>query len=154
MAYDEALAGRVRTSLSGTGAVEKKMFGGLVFMTSGHLTVGIYGDGLIARVGAEGMAEAVTEPGVRPFQMGARAMRGIVLVPARVAGPPGARTARSACRSPEPRSSSSPRVTQTYDPCPSPRRTRSTYCMVALLMQPWRHGWGNMQYGPLRMVPE
>ena len=82
MAYDEALAGRVRTSLSGTGAVEKKMFGGLVFMTSGHLTVGVYGDGLIARVGAEGMAEAVTEPGVRPFQMGARAMRGIVLVPA------------------------------------------------------------------------
>jgi len=82
MAYDEALAGRVRTSLSGTGAVEKKMFGGLVFMTSGHLTVGVYGDGLIARVGAEGMAEAVTDPGVRPFQMGARAMRGFVLVPA------------------------------------------------------------------------
>ena len=82
MAYDEALARRVRTSLNGTGAVEKKMFGGLVFMTGGHLTVGVYGDGLIARVGAEGMAKAVTEPGVSPFQMGARAMRGFVLVPA------------------------------------------------------------------------
>jgi hypothetical protein len=82
MAYDEALAGRVRAALSGTGNTEKKMFGGLVFMTGGHLTVGVYGDGLIARVGADGMAEAVTEPGVRPFQMGARAMRGFVLVPA------------------------------------------------------------------------
>ena len=82
MAYDEALAGRVRTRLSSTGAVEKTMFGGLVFMTGGHLTGGVYGDGLIARVGAEGMATAVTEPGVGPFQMGARAMRGFVLVPA------------------------------------------------------------------------
>ena len=89
MAYDEALAGRVRTSLSGTGAVEKTMFGGLVFMTGGHLTVGVYGDGLIARVGADGMAEAVTEPGVRPFQMGARAMRGFVLVPAETLGDSG-----------------------------------------------------------------
>jgi hypothetical protein len=82
MAYDEALAGRVRAALSGTGTTEKKMFGGLVFMTGDHLTVGVYGDGLIARVGAEGMAEAVTEAGVRPFQMGARAMRGFVFVSA------------------------------------------------------------------------
>jgi hypothetical protein len=86
VAYDEALAGRVRAALRGTGAAEKKMFGGLVFMTGGHLTVGVYGDGLIARVGAEGMAAAEAEPGVRPFQMGARAMRGIVLVPAETLG--------------------------------------------------------------------
>jgi len=82
MAYDEVLAGRVRDALSGTGTTEKKMFGGLVFLTGAHLTVGVYGDGLIARVGAEGMAKAVTEHGVRPFQMGARAMRGFVFVPA------------------------------------------------------------------------
>src|SRR6266566_829885 len=80
MAYDEALAGRVRTSLSGTGAVEKKMFGGLVFMTSGHLTVGVYGDGLIARVGARDMDAATAEPGVRPFDMTGRPMRGIVVI--------------------------------------------------------------------------
>src|SRR2546429_7781897 len=82
MAYDEALAGRVRAALSGTGNTEKKMFGGLVFMTGGHLTVGVYGDGLIARVGAEGMAEAVTEPRVRPVPMGARAMRRVGFGPA------------------------------------------------------------------------
>lgn len=58
------------------------MFGGLVFMADGHLTVGVYGDGLIARIGAAGMNEAVTEPGVRPFDMSGRPMRGIVVVAA------------------------------------------------------------------------
>ena len=43
MAYVEALAARVRDALSDTGTTEKKMFGGLVFMTGGHLTVGVYG---------------------------------------------------------------------------------------------------------------
>ena len=42
------------------------MFGGLAFLTYGHLTVGVYGDGLIAWIGAQGMAAAVAEPGVRP----------------------------------------------------------------------------------------
>lgn len=84
VAYDETLAGRVRASLRDSGIAEiaeKKMFGGLVFMTGGHMTVGVYGDGLIARVGAEGLAEAVAEPGVGPFEMGGRPMRGIVLIP-------------------------------------------------------------------------
>jgi hypothetical protein len=85
MAYDEVLAGRVRDSLRDTETTEtteKKMFGGLVFMTGGHMTVGVYGDGLIARIGAEGMAAAVAEPGVRPFDMTGRPMRGIVVVAA------------------------------------------------------------------------
>jgi hypothetical protein len=48
MAYDELLAGRVRDCLQGAAGVsEKKMFGGLAFMTGGHLTVGVYGDGHI-----------------------------------------------------------------------------------------------------------
>ena len=80
MAYDEALAGRVRDCLSDIETTEKKMFGGLAFMTGGHLTVGVYGDGLIARVGAEGIDAAVAEPGVRPFDMTGRPMRGIVVV--------------------------------------------------------------------------
>jgi hypothetical protein len=83
MAYDEVLAGRVRDGLRDVaGVTEKKMFGGLVFMADGHLTVGVYGDGLIARIGAAGMNEAVTEPGVRPFDMSGRPMRGIVVVAA------------------------------------------------------------------------
>ncbi len=83
MAYDEALAARVRTCLRAVaGITEKKMFGGLAFMTGGHLTVGVYGDGLIARIGAEHMDAAVAEPGVRPFDMTGRPMRGIVVVAA------------------------------------------------------------------------
>jgi hypothetical protein len=81
MAYDEVLAGRIRDCLREVaGVTEKKMFGGLIFMTHGHLTVGVYGDGLIARVGAEGMDAAVAEPGARPFDMTGRPMRGIIVV--------------------------------------------------------------------------
>jgi hypothetical protein len=48
------------------------MFGGLAFLTGGHLTVGVYGDGLIARIGARDMDAATAEPGVRPFDMTGR----------------------------------------------------------------------------------
>jgi TfoX N-terminal domain len=81
MAYDELLAGRVRDCLQGAAGVsEKKMFGGLAFMTGGHLTVGVYGDGLIARIGARDMDAAVAQPGVRPFDMTGRPLRGVIVV--------------------------------------------------------------------------
>jgi len=56
------------------------MFGGLAFMIGGHLTVGVYGDGLIARIGAQDMDAATTQPGVRPLDMTGRPMRGIVVI--------------------------------------------------------------------------
>jgi TfoX N-terminal domain len=81
MAYDELLAGRVRDCLQqAAGVSEKKMSGGRAFMTHGHLTAGVYGAGLIARIGAEDMAAAVAAPGVRPFGMTGRPMRGIIVV--------------------------------------------------------------------------
>ena len=81
MAYDPELAQRVRDRMIAVAGVsEKKMFGGLAFLTSGTMTVGCYGDGLIARIDPEAMDEAVAEPGVRPFEMGGRTMRGWVLV--------------------------------------------------------------------------
>jgi TfoX/Sxy family transcriptional regulator of competence genes len=81
MAFDELLADRVRTCLQQVAGVsEKKMFGGLAFMTGGHLTVGVYGGGLIARIGAQDMDAATAEPGVRPFDMTGRPMRGIVVI--------------------------------------------------------------------------
>jgi len=49
-------------------------------MIGGHLTVGVYGDGLIARIGAQDMDAATTQPGVRPFDMTGRPMRGIVVI--------------------------------------------------------------------------
>jgi hypothetical protein len=57
-----------------------RRLGGLAFLTGGHLTVGVYGDGLIARIGARDMDAATAEPGVRPFGMTARPMRGIVVI--------------------------------------------------------------------------
>jgi hypothetical protein len=81
MAYDEVLAGRIRDRLQdAAGVTEKKMFGGLAFLTHGHLTVGVYGDDLIARIGPGGMTSALAEPGVRPFDMTGRASRGMIVV--------------------------------------------------------------------------
>ena len=80
MAVDGLLADRVRACLQQVAGIsEKTMFGGLAFMTAGHLTVGVYGDGLIARIGAQDMDAAIAEPGVRPFGMTSRPMRGIVV---------------------------------------------------------------------------
>ncbi len=74
MAYDEALAERLRMRLQATaGVTERKMFGGLAFMTHGNMTVGVRGDELIARIDPKDNAAALTEPGVRPFDTGGRA---------------------------------------------------------------------------------
>jgi hypothetical protein len=81
MAFDELLAARVRDRLEDvTGVSERRMFGGLAFITGGHLTAGVYDDGLIAWIGAQDMAAATAEPGVRPFDMTGRPMRGIVVI--------------------------------------------------------------------------
>jgi TfoX N-terminal domain len=55
-------------------------FGGLAFMAGGHLTVSVYRDGLIARIGAQDMDAVTAQPGVRPFDMTGRPMRGIVVI--------------------------------------------------------------------------
>jgi hypothetical protein len=56
------------------------MFGGLAFLTGGHLTVGGYGDGPHRAIGAQDMDAATAEPGVRPFGMTDRPARGIVVI--------------------------------------------------------------------------
>jgi TfoX/Sxy family transcriptional regulator of competence genes len=81
MAYDDELAQRIRDRMAAVaGASEKKMFGGLAFLTSGNMTVGVQGDDLIARIDPDGMDAALAEPGVRPFDMTGRPMRGWILV--------------------------------------------------------------------------
>ena len=64
MAYDEALAGRVRDVLADKGdrVREQKMFGGIAFMVDGHMTVGVVKDELMARVGADGEDDALAQP--------------------------------------------------------------------------------------------
>jgi TfoX/Sxy family transcriptional regulator of competence genes len=81
MAFDVGLGERVRDRMTELpGVTDKRMFGGLSFLTEGNLTVAVSGDDLLVRVGAEGIAEALTRPGARAAVMGSRTMRGWVRV--------------------------------------------------------------------------
>jgi TfoX/Sxy family transcriptional regulator of competence genes len=81
MAYDEVLAERVRDSLGDAMAIsERKMFGGLCFLEHGNMIVGVMGDELIVRVGADSKDHALTRPGVREFDFTGRPMKGFVVV--------------------------------------------------------------------------
>lgn len=81
MAYDEALAQRVRAALDELpGLVEKKMFGGIGFMVRGNMACGVNKDDLIVRVGGDRYEEALSEPHVRPFDLTGRPMKGWVTV--------------------------------------------------------------------------
>jgi TfoX/Sxy family transcriptional regulator of competence genes len=77
MAYDEVLAGRVRDA---TGLPEKKMFGGIAFLLSGNMAVGVHADDLIVRVSKESYDALLGEPGAKPFDMTGRPMTGWLLV--------------------------------------------------------------------------
>ena len=86
MAYDEALADRVRVQLDREDALtERKMFGGIAWMLAGNMAVGLMKDGLMVRLGA--LAEAaLDEPHTSRPMMGERPMKGMVVVaPAGVA---------------------------------------------------------------------
>ncbi|MDX6582599.1 MAG: hypothetical protein QOI10_1783 [Solirubrobacterales bacterium] len=82
MAYDEALAERVRELLAPREAVtERKMFGGIGFMVGGNMACGgSSGGDLIVRLGPEEYEQALLEPHVRTFDMTGRTMRGWILV--------------------------------------------------------------------------
>jgi hypothetical protein len=81
VAFDEVLADRLRDRLRDRpGVTEKKMFGGLAFLTDGNMTVGVHRDDLIARISPEATERALARPGVRPFDITGRPMRGWVLV--------------------------------------------------------------------------
>ena len=79
--YDEGLAERVRGTLQDRhDVVEKKMFGGLCFMVSGHMCVGVETDRLMVRVGKDAHEEALAQPGAKPMDFTGRAMKGFVFV--------------------------------------------------------------------------
>ena len=85
MAYDEALAERVRAIMARDGLSERKMFGGLCFMLNGNMVAGVEQRGLMLRVGPERFDAALAKPGARPMDFTGRPMVGFVYV------------ARSAC---------------------------------------------------------
>ena len=81
MAYDEALANRVRKALDRQRRVtEKKMFGGLCFMLGDAMGCGIVGNELMARVGPKRYGEALAQSGARPMDFTGKPMVGYVFV--------------------------------------------------------------------------
>lgn len=82
MAYDEALAGRVR-GLLGVGIEEKVMFGGLCFMRRGHMVCGILGETLMLKLDEEKTATfLVKEPHTRPMDFTGRVSKTMLYVDA------------------------------------------------------------------------
>ena len=81
MAYDEGLAGRIRTVLDDErGVAEKKMFGGVAFLLHGKMFVGIVKNDLMVRVGPERYGESLKQPHVRPMDFTGKPMAGYVFV--------------------------------------------------------------------------
>ncbi|MEV0903305.1 TfoX/Sxy family protein [Streptomyces hokutonensis] len=81
MAYDEGLAERIRERLGADPDItEKRMFGGIAFLRSGNMAVGVTGDDLMVRVGPDATDAALARPGTRIFDMTGRPMRGWIVV--------------------------------------------------------------------------
>lgn len=81
MAFDEALAERVRALLRGPHMLkEKRMFGGLAFMVNGHMCCGIVGKDFVVRTGPDQYEKALSQPHARPMDFTRRPMRGFVYV--------------------------------------------------------------------------
>ncbi len=81
MAIDDGLNELVRDTLDGRRRItEKRMFGGLAFMSGGNLFLGVHAERLMVRVGVARYQEALALPGVRPMSHGGRSMPGYVFV--------------------------------------------------------------------------
>lgn len=83
MAYDEALAGRIRAAVKGMrGVTEKPMFGGIAWMRNGHMFTGTLGYELMVRVGKDAHDTAVARPHARIMDFTGKPMRGFIVVAA------------------------------------------------------------------------
>jgi TfoX/Sxy family transcriptional regulator of competence genes len=81
LTYDEGLAERIRDVLrSEPDLAERRMFGGLAFLSRGYMFVGIVDDRLMARVGPAQYDAARSLPHVREMDFTGRPMKGYVYV--------------------------------------------------------------------------
>jgi TfoX/Sxy family transcriptional regulator of competence genes len=78
MAYDEALADRIRSVFEGEpNLTEKKMFGGLAFLIGGNMAIAASGQGgLLVRADPETSDTLLASKGVEPMEMRGRPMPG------------------------------------------------------------------------------
>lgn len=84
MAYDEALAQRIRDLASGTPKLtEKKMFGGLAFLVGGNMAIAASGQGgILVRVDPEESSRLVAKTPAETAVMRGRPMEGWLRVAA------------------------------------------------------------------------
>ena len=83
MAYDEALADRVRELISARADItEKRMFGSLCFLVGGNLALCVRDEELLVRLDPEDSGTAIAEEGVRQAVIGSREMKGWIFVEA------------------------------------------------------------------------
>ena len=84
MAYDEALAARIRELVAREpGVTEQKMFGGLAFLIGGNMAVAASGQGgILVRVDPEQTETLVATTNARVMEMRGREMRGWLRVDA------------------------------------------------------------------------
>jgi TfoX/Sxy family transcriptional regulator of competence genes len=78
MAYEEALAARIRELLADEPDVrEQRMFGGLAFLVAGNMAVAASGQGgVLVRVDPAESDRLVATTGAEPMEMRGRPMRG------------------------------------------------------------------------------
>jgi TfoX/Sxy family transcriptional regulator of competence genes len=78
MAYDEELAGRIRTLLGERpGLTEKKMFGGLAFLIGGNMAIAASGEGgILVRVDPAESDQLVASTPAETMEMRGRQMAG------------------------------------------------------------------------------
>ena len=71
MAYDEAVAERLRKHLSKRDdVIERRMMGGLVFMVTGHMCCGVNRGDLMVRTGPAARDAALRKLQVGPLDIG------------------------------------------------------------------------------------
>lgn len=81
MAYNEALAERLRGLLGERpGVEEKKMFGGVTFTVNGNMACGVTGEALVVRVGPRAYHSALTQPHCRECDFTGRPLKGMVML--------------------------------------------------------------------------
>ncbi|MEO8424836.1 MAG: TfoX/Sxy family protein [Actinomycetota bacterium] len=81
MAFDDALAERVRESLASVRWVtEIRMFGGLCFTVRGNMAVGVVGSELMVRVAKEDGDALLERAHTRPMDFTGKQMRGFLYV--------------------------------------------------------------------------
>ncbi len=81
MAYDEAVAERIRQVLKQKkGITERQMFGGIAFMLNGNMICGVLKSELMLRLGEEQADEALSEPHTRIMNFTGKPMKSMIIV--------------------------------------------------------------------------